>query len=140
VLALELLGDPRDTRTVHAWLGRKAELQDDPPYGLIVDEAGFLGLEEMGELLDAARHIRRLVLVGDPDQLPSIGFGAVLRDLKSSGKVPHVELTQVRRAEDGSGLGEAAQAILARRVPEEAAGVRLVAPERDGAVVDAAFR
>jgi len=133
------MSDPRDARTVQAWLGRKAELQDDPPHGLIVDEAGFLDLEQMAELLDATRNIRRLVLVGDPDQLPSIGFGAVLRDLKSSGKVPHVELTQVRRAEDGRGLVEAAQAILAGRVPEEAAGVRLVAPERDGAVVDAAF-
>ncbi|WP_426730677.1 ATP-dependent DNA helicase [Myxococcus faecalis] len=132
--------DPRDARTVHAWIGRKAELQDDPPYGLVVDEAGFLDLEQMAELLDAARNIRRLVLVGDPDQLPSIGFGAVLRDLKSSGKVPHVELTQVRRTEDGRGLVEAAQVILAGHVPGEAAGVRLVAPEQDGALVDAAFR
>ena len=134
------MSNPRDARTVHAWLGRKSELQEDPPYGLIVDEAGFLDLEQMAELLDAARNIRRLVLVGDPDQLPSISFGAVLRNLKSSGKVPHVELTQVRRAEDGRGLVEAAQAILVGRVPEDAAGVRLVAPERDGAVVDAAFR
>lgn len=136
------MSDLRDTRTVHAWLGRKAELQENPPYGLIVDEAGMLGLEQMAELLDAARHIRRLVLVGDPEQLPSIGFGAVLRDLKISGRVRHVELTQVRRAEDGRGLVEAAQAILAGRIPEEAAGVRIVEPERDdpAAVVDAAFR
>jgi hypothetical protein len=134
------MSDPRDARTVHAWLGRKAELQDAPPYGLIVDEASFLDLKQMADLLEAAKNIRRLVLVGDPDQLPSIGFGAVLRDLKSSGKVRYVELTQVRRAEEGRGLVEAAQAILASGVPMDGLGVRLVEPDRDGAVVETAFR
>lgn len=134
------LKNPRDARTIQAWLARKMELQEAPPYGLIVDEAGFLNLEQMAELLDAARKICRLVLVGDPDQLPSIGFGAVLRDIKSSGRVPHIELTQVRRAEIGRGLVEAAGAILTGRVPEDAAGVRLVTPAQEDAVVNTAFR
>lgn len=54
--------------------------------GIIVDEVGFLDLSQFHKLLDLAherlrRTLKRVVLVGDPNQLPSIGAGRVLADL-----------------------------------------------------------
>ncbi|MFP2910062.1 AAA family ATPase [Pyxidicoccus sp. 3LFB2] len=126
-------------RTVHAWLNKKKDLEEKPPYGLIVDEASFLDLELMAELLELARGIKRLVLVGDPHQLPSVGYGAVLKDLLGSGKVQTVKLTQVHRVDKGrNALITAAEALLRGELPPDGEGVRLVTPRED--VVDVAFR
>jgi exodeoxyribonuclease V alpha subunit len=64
---------------------------------LVVDEASMLDLPMADALLDALADGTRLVLVGDVDQLPSVGPGAVLRDVIASGKVPCVRLTQIFR-------------------------------------------
>ena len=48
---------------------------------VVVDESSMVELTMMGRLLEAVRRGSRLVLVGDPDQLTSVGAGAVLRDL-----------------------------------------------------------
>ena len=55
---------------------------------LVVDEASMLDLELADALLQAVGDQARLVLVGDVDQLPSVGPGAVLRDVIASGQVP----------------------------------------------------
>ncbi len=68
---------------------------------IIVDEASMIDLPLADALLQAISDRARLVLVGDVDQLPSVGPGAVLRDVIASGAVPTVRLTQIfRQAED----------------------------------------
>lgn len=58
-----------------------------------------------------------LVLVGDVDQLPSVGPGQVLRDVIASGVVPTARLTTLHRQSEGSGLVRAARDLREGRVP-----------------------
>ena len=64
---------------------------------LVVDEASMLDLLLTNNLLKALRPGTRLLLVGDTDQLPSVGAGDVLRNLISSGIVPITRLTTIFR-------------------------------------------
>ena len=64
---------------------------------LIVDEASMIDVVLMNALLRALPDHARVVLVGDIDQLPSVGPGNVLRDIIDSAKVPVVRLTQIFR-------------------------------------------
>jgi exodeoxyribonuclease V alpha subunit len=130
---------PSKARTVHAWLLKAKDLEDNPPHGLIIDEASFLDIELMAKVLELAKGIKRLVLVGDPDQLPSIGHGAVLKDLLASGEVQSVRLSKVHRVEKGrDALINAAQSILHGRLPSIGEGVSLLTPRKD--VLEVAFR
>ena len=64
---------------------------------VIVDETSMVDVPLMRALLSALRNDCRLILVGDPDQLPSVGPGNLLSDLIRSGKVPTVRLTEIFR-------------------------------------------
>ena len=64
---------------------------------IVVDEASMLDLAMADALTDAIAPGTRLVLVGDVDQLESVGAGAVLRDVIASGAVPCVRLRQIFR-------------------------------------------
>jgi exodeoxyribonuclease V alpha subunit len=64
---------------------------------LIVDEASMVDVRLGADLLAALAPSARLVLVGDVDQLPSVGPGTVLRDVIESGVVPTVRLTEIFR-------------------------------------------
>jgi len=64
---------------------------------VIVDEASMLDLPTADALAQAIAPGTRLLLVGDVDQLPSVGPGAVLRDVIGSGRVPCVRLRQIFR-------------------------------------------
>jgi exodeoxyribonuclease V alpha subunit len=64
---------------------------------LVVDEASMLDVRLAADLLAALAPATRLVLVGDVDQLPSVGPGRVLRDVIASGAVPTVRLTEIFR-------------------------------------------
>ncbi|MEG2455575.1 MAG: ATP-dependent RecD-like DNA helicase, partial [Oscillospiraceae bacterium] len=76
-----------------------AHNQSDPLRvdAVIVDETSMVDITLMAALLEALRSDCRLVLVGDPDQLPSVGPGCLLSDLLRSGAVPAVRLTEVFR-------------------------------------------
>jgi exodeoxyribonuclease V alpha subunit len=70
---------------------------------VIVDEMSMVDIELMAALIRAVPLSAHLVLVGDPDQLPSVGPGNVLRDLLDSGCLESVALRQVfRQDETGS--------------------------------------
>ena len=73
--------------------------QDDPLSvdAVIVDETSMVDISLMAALLGALRGDCRLVLVGDPDQLPSVGPGNVLDHLIRSEAVPAVSLTEIFR-------------------------------------------
>ena len=71
---------------------------------VIVDETSMVDLPLMRALLAALRGDCRLVLVGDPDQLPSVGPGNLLSDLIRSKRVPMVALTEIFRQAAESGI------------------------------------
>ncbi len=74
---------------------------DNPvPYDVVfVDEASMIDIELFSHLLDAIDPMTtRLVLVGDADQLPSVGPGAILADLVRSDLVPCARLAEVHRS------------------------------------------
>ena len=69
---------------------------------LIVDEASMLDLSLTAALFRALKRGARLILIGDADQLPSVGCGNVLFDLIDSGVVPTVRLYEIFRQEKDS--------------------------------------
>ena len=73
--------------------------EDDPlPVdAVIVDETSMVDIPLMRALLGALRRDCHLVLVGDADQLPSVGPGNLLSDLIRSGQIPMVRLTEIFR-------------------------------------------
>jgi len=94
--------------TIHRFIGRvKSALAADPPQPiekvipqvLLIDEASMVDIQLFSQFLTIAvmREDVRIIIVGDVDQLSSIGAGRVLGDLIECGKVPFVRLTQVMR-------------------------------------------
>lgn len=69
---------------------------------LIIDEFSMVDLPLMYNLLKAVPEWMRLILVGDKDQLPSVGPGCLLKDIIESGKVEVVTLTEIFRQEKDS--------------------------------------
>jgi exodeoxyribonuclease V alpha subunit len=85
---------------------------------LVVDEVSMLDILLANHLLKALPPQAHLLLVGDADQLPSVGPGRVLRDLLESGAVPSVHLDQIFRQAAGSGIALNARRINEGRPPE----------------------
>ena len=73
-----------------------------PPGMLILDEASMMDINLAYRVMDALTPENRLVLVGDVDQLPSVGPGAVLRDVINSAVVPVTRLDVIFRQMKGS--------------------------------------
>ena len=71
---------------------------------VVVDESSMIDVLLMGKLLAAIPEHAAVILVGDADQLPSVGPGAVLGDIISSGVVPVVRLTEIFRQASESGI------------------------------------
>ena len=119
-----------DAQTIHRALGMSyndltgqvafKKNSSDPleAHAVIVDEMSMVDLELMQALLEALRPGCRLVLVGDPDQLPSVGAGNVLGDLLRSTVVPTVSLTQVFRQAEQSAIIRNAHAVNMGQPPQ----------------------
>jgi exodeoxyribonuclease V alpha subunit len=84
---------------------------------VVVDEASMLDTQLARSLVAAIGPSSQLILVGDADQLPSVGPGQVLRDLLASGVVPSVQLTQVFRQAAESQIVTNAHRIRAGELP-----------------------
>ncbi|MGI6237439.1 MAG: ATP-dependent RecD-like DNA helicase [Candidatus Excrementavichristensenella sp.] len=84
---------------------------------LIVDEASMVDLNLMQALLRAVPQGARLIMVGDADQLPSVGPGNVLADLIQSGVLPVVRLTEIFRQAAQSDIVVGAHAINRGQMP-----------------------
>jgi exodeoxyribonuclease V alpha subunit len=94
-----------DARTIHR------VLEFDPKFGgfkrdaghplaadlVVIDEASMIDVVLMNQLLRAVPDSAALIVVGDVDQLPSVGPGAVLSDVIASGRVQTVRLTEIFR-------------------------------------------
>ena len=85
---------------------------------LIVDEVSMMDVQLAHSLMQAVPDGARVLLVGDADQLPSVGPGAVLRDLVAVPTVPTTRLEQIHRQDAGSGITEAAHSILHGEMPQ----------------------
>ncbi len=84
---------------------------------LVVDEASMLDLVLANHLLKALEPAAHLLLVGDVDQLPSVGAGDVLRHLIASGAIPTTHLTTIFRQDAGSLIVHNAHRVNAGQMP-----------------------
>lgn len=115
----------RDARTLHRMLeyspvSGKFQRDENNPLStdmVVVDEASMIDAQLMNSLLAAIPSFARLLLVGDVDQLPSVGPGNVLFDVIACGLVPVVRLDTVFRQADGSGIIENAHRINRGEMP-----------------------
>lgn len=85
---------------------------------VIVDESSMLSLDLLHSLLSSLGPNRRLILVGDVDQLPSVGAGNCLRDIIQSTKVPIARLTKIFRQSSESPIPIAAREIISGNKPQ----------------------
>lgn len=105
-----------DATTVHRLTGYNGEQYgtDQLPHDVfILDESSMVDAEMLYHLMLVMKPSARLVLIGDADQLPSVGAGSVLRDLLDSGKVPTVRLKTLHRSAKESWICANAPKILA---------------------------
>jgi exodeoxyribonuclease V alpha subunit len=105
----ELTG--HDASTVHRLLelqpGGDAKYDRDHPLDadlVVVDETSMMDVILANKLIKAIPDGAHLLLVGDVDQLPSVGAGEVLRDLLAADTIPRVRLTQIFRQARQSGI------------------------------------
>ncbi|MCD8160852.1 MAG: ATP-dependent RecD-like DNA helicase [Clostridiales bacterium] len=85
---------------------------------VIVDEMSMVDIPLMASLLKALKGGCRLVLVGDPDQLPSVGPGQLFDHLIRSGKIPLVRLTEIFRQAQESAIVMNAHAVDQGQCPD----------------------
>jgi len=97
-----------EAKTIHRLLEYKAYDEGGMAFGrnnnnpldedvIIIDEVSMVDIMLMSYLLSAVKFGARLILVGDKDQLPSVGPGSVLRELIESGQLPVVVLDEIFR-------------------------------------------
>lgn len=100
--------------------------EDDPLAcdAVILDECSMVDISLMCALLRAMRPDCRLILVGDADQLPSVGPGNVFSDIIRSGVIPTVRLTEIFRQAAGSQHRRLRARHQPRRAPEPCAKQR----------------
>lgn len=119
----ELTGLP--ATTVHRMLAQQPEPQEGTLFQqspaeadlIVVDEASMLDLQLATRLTAAIPAGSHLLLVGDSDQLPSIGPGGVLADLLRVEEIPRIRLTHVFRQAQDSGIVRAAHRIRVGELP-----------------------
>lgn len=115
----------QEAKTIHRLLEfdhrgpqRNAELSLELDL-LIVDEMSMVDIVLMNQLLRALPASACVILVGDTDQLPSVGPGCVLADIIASQAVPSVRLTEIFRQAQESGIVRAAYRIHDGEMPWE---------------------
>ncbi len=119
----------REAKTLHRLLEYEPSMagfkrnQDNPLDVdlVVIDEASMLDIVLMNRLVQAVPRHACLILVGDVDQLPSVGAGRVLADVIASGTVPVVRLTEIFRQAGQSLIVRAAHAVNQGEMPESAA-------------------
>lgn len=113
--------------TIHRLLGltgREGNIEDattkDLEGGLlIIDEVSMVDVSLMKVLLRAVPVGMQVILVGDKDQLPSVGPGQVFHDLLASDQLPKIQLDTIYRQGDGSSIIPLAHAIKKGQLPAD---------------------
>ena len=102
----EVIG--REAKTIHrllVWKGGEFQMNEDTKLiadFLIVDECSMLDISLTASLLKAVPTTCQVLFIGDPDQLPAVGAGNVLKDMIASEVIPCFRLTQVFRQAQAS--------------------------------------
>ncbi|MCD7032996.1 ATP-dependent RecD-like DNA helicase [Metabacillus sp. GX 13764] len=111
--------------TIHRLLGWNGaegfeRNEDNPIQGklLIIDEVSMVDIWLANHLLKSLPKDIQVIMVGDEDQLPSVGPGQVLRDLLLSKRIPTVRLTDIYRQAEGSSIIELAHEIKRGKLPD----------------------
>lgn len=124
----ELTGN--EAFTIHRMLGASFapgaeetvfEKDEDDPLDtdlLVLDECSMLDVELLNSCLNALPHSASLILVGDSNQLPSIGPGSVFADLERNESIPKVVLKEIFRQSEQSNMVKIAHRILKKEKPE----------------------
>lgn len=133
--------------TIHRLLGWKGgkdfeHSEDDPISGrlVIVDESSMMDQWLANQLFRALPEDIQVILVGDQDQLPSVGPGQVLKDLIDSERIPVVELKEIYRQAAGSSIITLAHQMKRGEMPKdllESKADRRFFPCTSSSVVDA---
>ncbi|MDL2233997.1 ATP-dependent RecD-like DNA helicase [Ruminococcaceae bacterium OttesenSCG-928-L11] len=125
----ELCG--REAKTIHRLL--EVDYRDDNSPGIkfkrneknplrqdtvILDEVSMVDTKLLHSLMRAMRLSARLILVGDPDQLPSVGAGNILQDLIASDIIPMVHLSEIFRQAQESSIVSNAHRIVRGEDPD----------------------
>lgn len=120
-----------EAKTIHRLLECKPpegyqKNEENPLEGdvLIVDECSMIDIILMNSLLKAIPPSMRLILVGDTDQLPSVGAGNVLKDVIESGAFPVIRLTRIFRQAQTSRIIMNAHRINEGKMPDISNGKR----------------
>ena len=118
----------REAKTIHRLLEVEWDSNDKPVFrrnssdplvagAVVIDEMSMVDAELFASLLDAIPMGCRIILVGDSDQLPSVGPGNVLNDLSDAGVLPVVCLTEIFRQAQKSLIVMNAHRIIAGEMP-----------------------
>ncbi len=113
--------------TIHRLLGWRGaqggfEHDEDHPISarlVIIDEMSMVDIWLANQLFKSLALPTQVVIVGDEDQLPSVGPGQVLNDLLQSGAIPTIRLTDIYRQAQGSSIVELAHSIKNGVVPDD---------------------
>lgn len=113
--------------TIHRLLGLTADAEDlinDNGYTLegellIIDEMSMVDTFLANQLFRSIPPGMKVILVGDQDQLPSVGPGQVFRDLIDSGKIPQKELVEIYRQENDSSIIQLSHEMKHNRLPAD---------------------
>ena len=121
----------REAATIHRLLGVTPSDTDDGKFvfyhdetkpldadAVIVDESSMIDISLMSALLSAMKGECRFVMVGDADQLPSVGPGNVFSDIIKSDAVPTVVLTEIFRQAQESGIVRSAHNVNNGELPD----------------------
>jgi exodeoxyribonuclease V alpha subunit len=113
----EATGHPAMTIAKFLAATRSGQLEVPSSCLVVVDEASMLDLPTLYRILKHLPDGARLMLVGDPAQLPPIGFGLVFHRLVGNANVPQARLLTVHRQAAASGIPAVATAVREHRVP-----------------------
>lgn len=115
-----------ECQTIHSLLKWDLEtntfgMNEETPLSLdclIIDEFSMVDAYLFAALCKASMQIKKIVIIGDEDQLPSVGPGCVLKDLIDSGLFPLIRLKTIFRQKEGSDVIALAHAIQKRNLEE----------------------
>ncbi|HHY72903.1 MAG TPA: ATP-dependent RecD-like DNA helicase [Bacillus bacterium] len=112
--------------TIHRLLGWNGNEgfnhdEDDPIEGklVVIDEFSMVDVWLANQLFKALPPAIQVIIVGDEDQLPSVGPGQVLKDILKSGKINTVRLTDIYRQSEGSSIIDLAHSIKDGVIPDD---------------------
>ena len=113
----EATGRPASTIAAFLLAAERGSVHPESEPLVVIDESSMLDVPLMYRIIRTLPARARILLVGDPHQLPPIGFGLIFQVLAASSKIPKVELVEVHRQAQSSGIPQVAREIRHGIVP-----------------------